>query len=299
MSAAKATIERVFGDEDRPSGLGRAVGSGRSGRDRSAVVADLRRKLGSMGAGSGWPGDSGSGASDAGASVTRVAPGDTRNGSDFDDGVLAAPPPLAAVLPYGGVPRGSVVSVGSSAPGGGGATSLLLALLAASPGAWAAVVGMPDLGVLAAAEMGVDLTRLGIIPEPGPELLQVLSVLADGVDVIATAPPTGLPPARQRVLTGRLRQSGAVLLVAGRWPGADLVLTVQEVRWSGMGQGFGRLRDRELDVLVAGRRAGAALGTSVTLALRAGPRTVTVVAPESQSLEEITASPAAARAEVG
>lgn len=275
VSAEVPIIERVFG-----GGVDRS-----EGRDRSAVVADLRRTLGSMGAGAVWSADlggfGGSGERAALASATRVAPRDIGN-----DVVLAAPSPLAAVLAHGGVPRGSVVSVGSSAPGGGGATSLLLTLLAAPRGAWAAAVGIPDLGILAAAEMGVDLSRLGIIPEPGSDLLQVLSVLADGVDMIATVPPASLPPARQRILASRLRQSGAVLLVAGRWPGADLAFTVQEVRWSGIGQGFGRLRDRELDVLVDGRHAGAALGATVTLALRAGRRAVTVEAPASQTLRE-------------
>jgi hypothetical protein len=203
--------------------------------------------------------------------------------------VLAAPAPIAAMLPAGGVPRGSVVTVSSSVPGRSGATSLLLALMAAPPGAWAAAVGLPDLGLLAAAELGVDLSRLGLVPYPGTDLLQVISVLADGVDVIAAASPldaargraVGLPPARRRVLTGRLREGGAVLLVAGRWPGADLALTVREVRWSGIGAGHGRLRDRELDVEIGGRRAGAGTGSVVTLALRAGRDRVTVGAPDA------------------
>ena len=147
----------------------------------------------------------------------------------------------------------------------------------------AAVVGMPGFGVLAAAEMGVDLDRLGLIPDPGPDVLQVLSVLVDGLDVIATVPPAILPPARQRVLTGRLRERGAVLLVLGRWPGADLTMTVTEVRWSGIGQGHGRLRDREIDVRVGGRRAGA--GASATLLLRSTRTTVTVEADTPAAAE--------------
>lgn len=188
------------------------------------------------------------------------------------------PGPLEPLLPRGGLPRGSVVNLASTAPGRAGATTLLLSLLAAPPGAWSAVVGVPDLGVLAAGELGVDLDRLALIPDPGPDPLQVISVLADGVDLIAAVPPADLPPARLRVLTGRLRQRGAVLLVLGRWPGADLTMTVRDVRWSGMGQGHGRLRDREIDVEVGGRRAGA--GSTVTLVLRSG-RTSVTVAPAS------------------
>lgn len=32
----------------------------------------------------------------------------------------------------------------------------------------AAIVGQPDIGLLAAVEMGADLSRLAVIPDPGP-----------------------------------------------------------------------------------------------------------------------------------
>ena len=185
-----------------------------------------------------------------------------------DDGqVLPVADPLAAVLPRGGLARGSVVSVL-----GQGATSLLFTLLAGPEAPWSALVGMPGVGLLAAAEFGIDLDRLVVIPEPGPDVLQVLSILVDGVDMIAVALPVKArpTPSRQRVLTGRLRQHGAVLLVMGPWPGADLVLTASWVGWTGLGQGHGRLRDRELVVEVGGRGAAAGRRESVALLLRAG-----------------------------
>ena len=51
----------------------------------------------------------------------------------------------------------------------GGATSLLLALLAErlASGAWAGVIGRPELGLVAAAEAGVALERLALVPYPG------------------------------------------------------------------------------------------------------------------------------------
>ncbi len=201
-------------------------------RDRQLIVAELRRKMGAGDAAR--PG--------AGVPLTSERP------------VLAVPGPLAEILPRGGLPCGGVVSL----HGASGATSLLFTLLAAPTKAWSALVGMPDAGLLAAAELGVDLDRLVLIPDPGPDVLQVLSVLADGVDIIAVAPPVGsggwaATPARLRVLGARLRQSGAVLLVAGRWPGADLVLDSRIVGWTGLGRGHGRLRDRELVVEVSGR----------------------------------------------
>ena len=191
------------------------------------------------------------------------------------DAVLPVADALAAVLPRGGLARGSVVSVL-----GQGATSLLFTLLAGPREPWSALVGMPGLGLLAAAEFGVDLNRVVVIPEPGPDVLQVLSILVDGVDMIAvTLPPRAGPtPARQRVLTGRLRQRGTVLLVMGSWPGADLVLTASGAGWSGLGRGHGRLRARELEVEVGGRGAAAGRANRAALLLSSGRTATTVTA---------------------
>ena len=189
--------------------------------------------------------------------------------------VLPVAAPLAAVLPHGGLARGSVVSVL-----GQGATSLLFTLLSGPEAPWSALVGMPGVGLLAAAEFGIDLDRVVVIPEPGLDVLQVLSILMDGVDMIAVAlsAAAGPSPSRRRVLTGRLRQRGAVLLVMGPWPGADLVLTARWVGWTGLGRGHGRLRDRELVVDVAGRGAAAGRGGHAALLLRAGRAAVEIAA---------------------
>lgn len=217
---------------------------------------------------------------------------------EWSGDVLPVAEALTGLLPRGGLPRGGVISIvsgggqaggGEQASGGssGGASSLLLSLLAGPERRWSALVGLPGIGLLAAAELGVDLDRLVVVPDPGPDVLQVLSVLADGVDLIAVGAPGGAlgTPARLRVLTGRLRQHGAVLLVSGQWPGADLVLSARHTGWVGIGRGTGRLRDRQLTVSVGGRRAGA-LGKEVTILL-SGHRNGTVVAsaPSSQLVE--------------
>lgn len=208
----------------------------------------------------------------------------------FDEpAVLPVAAPLAKALPRGGLARGSVVSVL-----GQGATSLLYTLLAGPTGCWSALVGMPGLGLPAAAEMGVDLSRVVLIPDPGADALQVVSILIDGVDLVAVALPSAVrpAPARQRVIGGRLRQRGSVLLVLGPWPGADLVLTARPVGWHGLGRGHGRLRDRELAVRVGGRRA-AGPGTRVDLLLRAdhGAMRIEPLAPVAVP----TVAPATAR----
>jgi len=179
--------------------------------------------------------------------------------------VLPVAAPLAAALPRGGLARGSVISVQ-----GQGATSLLYALIAGPVGCWSAMVGMPGLGLAAAAELGVDLNRMALIPDPGADVLQVVSILIDGVDLVAVSLPAAVrpAPARQRVIGGRLRQRGAVLLVLGPWPGADLALTARGAGWHGLERGHGRLRDRELSVHIGGRRA-AGPGSRVELLLRA------------------------------
>jgi hypothetical protein len=213
---------------------------------RDQVVADLRRSL-----------------------TSRAAPTGIRRD------VLPVLGPLEGVLPHGGLPRGGVVSVVGTeylstgagqrrgpdtwtSHGSGGASSLLLSLLAAPTPRWSAVVGLPEVGLLAAAELGADLDRLVVVPDPGPDVLHILSVLADGVELIVVGAPRGPwgTPARLRILTSRLRQHGTVLLVAGNWPGADLVLQARHTGWVGLGRGTGRLRDRELTIMVGGRRAG-------------------------------------------
>src|SRR6476660_8273685 len=73
-------------------------------------------------------------------------------------------PALEPLLPGAGLRRGSVVAVS-------GSTSLLCALLAGASqaGSWCAVVGLPDLGLVAAAGLGVALERLALVPDPGSQ----------------------------------------------------------------------------------------------------------------------------------
>ncbi|AHI01458.1 hypothetical protein GCM10010174_09380 [Kutzneria viridogrisea] len=167
---------------------------------------------------------------------------------------------LADLLPWGGLRRGSTVVVR-------GSTTLLLALLAAATvnGSWAAVVGVPDLGLLAAAELGVVVHRLALVPQPGEQLLAVTGALLDGFDLVAVRQAGELREADARRLSARARNRGAVLVPFGQWPGADLELDCTG-RWSGLGEGHGYLRQREVVVRSRGRGA-AARGNQVRLVL--------------------------------
>ncbi|ADJ49166.1 hypothetical protein AMES_7341 [Amycolatopsis mediterranei S699] len=178
--------------------------------------------------------------------------------------LLTVLPELAGLLPGGGLRRGSTIAVR-------GGTSLVLALLAAATrtGSWAAVTGLPQLGLAAAAELGVDLERLALVPEPGAELVAVVSALVDGFDVVVLGPARVQPQVARR-LAGRVRNRGTVLLTAGSWPGADLELRVSGRRWHGLTQdGHGHLRARK--VVATSRGRGAAARPSSVGLLLPGP----------------------------
>jgi hypothetical protein len=174
--------------------------------------------------------------------------------------VLPVVPELSGLLPARGLRRGSTVAVatGRAAPASGG-TSLLLALLseASRSGSWCAVVGVPSLGAIAAAESGIALDRLALVPNPGPDWPTVVAALIDGVDVVVTAVPGGVSASVATRLVARARQRGSVLVPFGRWDGADVTLQVTHGRWEGLAAGRGRLRRREVTVLARGRGAAA------------------------------------------
>lgn len=182
--------------------------------------------------------------------------------------VLPVLPGLAGLLPDAGLRQGSTIAVN-------GSTSLLLALIAevTQRGSWAAVVGAPDLGLVAAAELGVVTHRVAMIPAVTDETSgDVIAALLDGFDIVAVAADhvlhrgqRGLTLARR--LTARARSRAAVLLTIGAWPGADLTLQCSEVRWQGLAAGTGYLRAQEALVTVRGR-GGATRPKTVPVRLR-------------------------------
>lgn len=179
---------------------------------------------------------------------------------------LAVPPALTPLLPDG-LRRGSTTAVL-------GSTSLVLAMIAAActaREAWAAVVGQPSLGLLAAAQTGVALERLAVVPQPGVDAPTVVAALLDGIDVVVVGPGTHLADADRRRLMARARDRGSVLLATAPWPGAGTVLTVEGGRWTGVGEGDGRLRAHEVQITRTGRgSAGRAQDLRVVLPLEVG-----------------------------
>ncbi|MFJ7218900.1 hypothetical protein [Amycolatopsis sp. NPDC098790] len=181
-------------------------------------------------------------------------------------GSLPVTSALAELVPEG-LRRGTAVSVS-------GSTALVLALLAEATqaGSWAAITGMPEVGAAAAAELGVELERLALIPNAGAEVAAVLSALIDGFDLVVLGPSIarGMQAPLARRLAGRVRNRGAVLLAAGPWPGADLQLSVSNRRWRGLtDDGFGHLEFR--DVVATRRGRGAATRPSTVALQLPGP----------------------------
>lgn len=171
------------------------------------------------------------------------------------DRTLPISEPLATLLPEAGLLRGRVV--GCSGPAG---WALALALVAAAveAGSWLAAVGVPMLGLDAAAELGVPLSRLVMVDagEGTAAWAERVAAAADGFELIVTAPPVGAERAVRKVRQ-RVQARGAVLVAVGAaTPGVscDLELSTTSVAWEGIGQGAGHLMCRRATVQVTGRR---------------------------------------------
>jgi hypothetical protein len=132
----------------------------------------------------------------------------------------------------------------------------LAMLLMAGPsaaGAWSAVVGSPEFGHHAAAELGVDLSRVVTVPrlEPGVDPLAVVAALVDVVDVVVLG-PTRISERDAARIAARLRERRCLIVTWGAWPRADAHLDARHVTWHGVGRGHGYLQARHLTVEVSG-----------------------------------------------
>lgn len=147
-----------------------------------------------------------------------------------------------------------------------GARSLLLQMVATvtADGGNVAIVGQPDIGLLAAVEMGADLSRLAVIPDPGSDPVEVAAVLIDGMDLVVLGlGGRRVTQTRARAVVARARNKGCTVLVTdGDWEGASTRL---EARVCGYefapggerpSPGFGRISGVRLQVRGCGRAIG-------------------------------------------
>ena len=162
-------------------------------------------------------------------------------------------PPIASLLPDGGLRRGTVVRCSGS-----GAASLAMAVAAgpSAAGSWCGTVGLDEVGVLAAAGYGLDLERLVVVHTAPAEWAVASALLVDGIDLVVLAPPRHARPAAGRTLAAKARERGSVVLVLEEQRSglpAELELVVETTRWHGLAEGAGRLQSRRVTVVARGR----------------------------------------------
>jgi hypothetical protein len=215
-----------------------------------------------------------------------VGPGTTL----ADERLLPVVPALEPLLPGRGLRRGTTVTVTRSV-----ALALALVAGASAAGSWVAAVGLPDLGIVAAAETGIVLERLALVPVPGARAWPaVVAAFLDAVDVVLVRSPPRLPAAQARRLAARARERGAVLVPIGAWSQpADLRLAVTSSSWQGLGQGHGHLRARQAEVSISGRGA-ATRERRFLLWLPSPDGTITLMEPPAQTGSGDPAGPALA-----
>ncbi len=168
-------------------------------------------------------------------------------GSRLGSRRLPTIPSLGRILPGGALLAGAAYSVENS-------TTLAMALLAgpSGSGAWCSVIGIPDFNVEAAANLGIDLDRLILIPHLDGQWLAVTAAMVDVVSIILTIAPATITGSDAARLRARLRQRGAALITIGAWPQSEAVLSVSENTWGGLGTGSGHLQTRRLKVTAKG-----------------------------------------------
>jgi len=163
---------------------------------------------------------------------------------------------LSAVVPSGRMQRGSTLAVH-----GVGSTSFGLALVgeAVRDGSFLAVVAPESFGLAACLDFDIPLRRVVqfVLPSDPSRWAQSVASIVEGFDVVVLADRHRVSSSQARQLTARNRERGSVLVrIAGpAWPdAADIRFDVSAPIWSGLGQGHGYLRSRQVSVQVAGRR---------------------------------------------
>ena len=128
--------------------------------------------------------------------------------------------------------------------------ALAMAAGASRAGEWVGFAGCPDFGAEAAAELGIELSRTVLVPEPGEHWLEVTAALVDVLRVVVLRPPASVTERAAGVLDSRLRTRSAVLVVHGDWPRAQARLRVEESTWFGPTAGSGQLVERRATIAV-------------------------------------------------
>lgn len=176
---------------------------------------------------------------------------------------LAVPAPLAALVPRGGLARGSLVALDTARPGG---FSLAIALVseAVRNGAYLAVVADESFNLSICDDYQIPLERVVQFNLEEHGFAQALAAIIDGFDLVFLVKEPRLSSTITRRLIKRVRERESVLVRFARNPwasGADLELALGGCCWEGLGSGHGVLRRRRVEVTLAGRRSRGARQT--------------------------------------
>ena len=189
---------------------------------------------------------------------------------------------FAALFPERALVRGRTLACAGPA-----ATSTGMAVVAAAVagGAWLAVVDVPTFGLDAASEVGIALERVvavSVTPSAADDRIpsgaspsswvDVMAAVVDGFDIVLARVPADAAAGPLRRLATRIRQRGAVVILLGDaiagQDGAmpcDGVIESGGIVWSGLGVGFGALRQRTVELHMSGRRVPGRRQCRVTL----------------------------------
>jgi hypothetical protein len=131
-----------------------------------------------------------------------------------------APAELAALVSPRFAP-GSVAQVT-------GSMAALWAVAATGMGGedWAAIAGLPQAGLLAAAQAGLALSRSVVVPSLGDQPVRVLAGLVDAYGLVV-AGGLKLAAGDRRRIEARLRFTGGRLVTTSQWGGAKLTVAVK------------------------------------------------------------------------
>lgn len=158
-------------------------------------------------------------------------------------------PGLRPLLPGGALRQGASYSVH-------GSLQLGLAMLAAASasGSWCGVIGVPEFGAEAAAQLGIALDRCVLIPDPGEDGLGLTGLLSEILTVVLLSPSRTPRPGDAERISARLRDHGSALVALGDWPRPESTLRVTGSSWDGLTHGQGLLDERALEIRSEDRR---------------------------------------------
>jgi hypothetical protein len=136
-----------------------------------------------------------------------------------------------------------------------GSMGALLAVAAGGigPEDWAVAAGLPNMGLLAGAQLGLPLGRTVVVPDLGHQPLRVVAALIDAYGLVLLG-DTPLAGQDRRRLEARLRHRQSRLVTTGPWAGAGLTVAVERCHQAPLGGGDGHLADTLLDVVVTARQ---------------------------------------------